>query len=130
MNLPKRDVIATVLVAVAGILYLLWVNGSSPPLMSGLRATGVVILVLGFAASATAVVPGFDELLHGNKMYMTVTSLIGVVALVGGVLMLVSESEAGLATVMAAMMLLWLTATIHHSLLTRSAPQTPAHRMQ
>ena len=45
--------------------------------MSGTRATGTVILALGFAAAATAVVPGFGQLLHGNKIYMTVTSLIG-----------------------------------------------------
>ena len=66
MNLPKKDVIATSLVALAGVLYLLWVTGSAPPGMSGTRATGIVILALGFAASATAVVPGFGQLLSIN----------------------------------------------------------------
>ena len=122
MNLPKKDVIATSLVALAGVLYLLWVTGSAPPGMSGMRATGIVILALGFAASATAVVPGFGQLLHGNKIYMTVTSLIGLIALIGGVLMLVAESDAGLAVVMGAMVVLWLIATIHHSLLAKTAP--------
>ena len=87
-----------------------------------MRATGIVILALGFAASATAVVPGFGQLLHGNKIYMTVTSLIGLIALIGGVLMLVAESDAGLAVVMGAMVVLWLIATIHHSLLAKTAP--------
>jgi len=67
MDLPKKDVIATGLVAVACLVYLLWLAGASPPGFSGLRATGLVILVLGFAAAATAVVPSFDQLLHGNK---------------------------------------------------------------
>ena len=94
--------------------------------MSGTRATGIVILALGFAASsATAVVPGFGQMLHGNKIYMTVTSLIGLIALIGGVLMLVAESDAGLAVVMGAMVLLWLIATIHHSLLAKTAPPPP-----
>ena len=125
MNLPKKDVIATSLVALAGVLYLLWVTGSAPPGMNEMRATGIVILALGFAASATAVVPSFGQLLHGNKIYMTVTSLIGLIAFVGGVLMLVAESDAGLAVVMAAMVVLWLIATIHHSLLAKTASPPP-----
>jgi hypothetical protein len=122
MSLPKKDVIATSLVAIAGVLYLLWVTGSAPPGMSGLRATGIVILALGFVASATAVVPGFDQLMHGSRIYMTVTSLIGLGAAIGGLMMLVAESEVGLAVVMAAMVVLWLIATIHHSQLARTAP--------
>jgi hypothetical protein len=128
MNLPKKDVIANGLVAVACVIYLLWLVGSSPPGLSGLRATGLVILVLGFAASATAVVPGFDQLVHGNKAYVGVTSLIGLVAAIGGVLMLVAESEAALGVVMVGMVVMWLIATIHHSLLARTTPSTPVHK--
>jgi len=128
MNLPKKDVIATGLVAVAGVLYLLWVTGSSPPGMSGMRATGMVILAFGFVASATAVVPSFSQLLHGNKIYVTVTSLIGLVAAIGGVLMLVAESGAALAVVMGAMVVMWLIATIHHNLLAKTAPPTPVDK--
>jgi len=130
VSVPKKDVVATGLVAVAGVLYLLWVTGSSPPGMSGMRATGLVILALGFAASASAVVPGFTQLLHGNKIYMSVTSVIGLVAAIGGVLMLVAESDAGLAVVMAAMVVLWLIATIHHNLLAKTAPPTPVDNTQ
>lgn len=128
MNLPKKDVVATGLVAVACVLYLLWAAGSSPPGLSGMRATGLVILVLGFAASASAVVPNFDQLLHGNKVYVSVTSLIGLAAAIAGVLMLVAESEAGLAVVMAAMVVMWLMATIHHSQLAKLGQPTPVDR--
>ena len=93
--------------------------------MRGMRATGLIILALGFAASPSAVVPSFAQLLHGNKIYVTVTSLIGLVAAIAGVLMLVAESDAGLAVVMAAMVVMWLIATIHHSLLAKTAPPTP-----
>lgn len=128
MNLPKRDVIATCLVAAAGVVYLLWATGSAPPGMSGGRVSGAVILALGFAASAIAVVPSFAQLLHGNRVYLTVTSLIGVGAAVGGILMVVAESSAGVAVVMAAMVVLWLIATVHHSLLAKSAPPTPVQK--
>lgn len=120
MNLQKRDLVATGFVAVAGVIYLLWLVDSLPTAMSSVRAAGAVILALGFAASATAVVPTVDQLLHGNKVYLAVTSVLGFVALVAGVVMLVSSSDAALAVVMAAMIAMWLIATIHHSLLART----------
>ena len=125
MYLPKRDIIATGLVAVAGLLYLLWAIDSAVPGMSSTRATGVAVLALGFAASASAVVPSFDQLLHGNKTYLVLTSLIGLAALAAGIQMLITASGAGLTVVIVAMAVLWLTATIHHSLLARtgSPPQ-------
>ena len=120
MHLPARDVIATGLVAAAGVLYLLWAVGSALPGMSSTRATGVAVLALGFAASASAVVPAFDQLLHGNKTYLVLTSLIGLAAATAGVLMLVAASGTGLTVVVAAMAVLWLIATIHHSLLAKT----------
>jgi hypothetical protein len=34
--------------------------------MDDVRVTGLVVLALGFAASATVVVPSFDQLVHGS----------------------------------------------------------------
>jgi hypothetical protein len=116
MHLPIRDIIATCLVAAAGLLYLLWAIGSTLPGMSSTRATGVAVLALGFAASASAVVPTFGQLLHSNKTYLVITSLIGLAATAAGVQMLITASDTGLTVVMAAMAVLWLIATIHHSL--------------
>jgi hypothetical protein len=127
VHLPKKDIIATALVAGAGLLYLLWAIGSTLPGMSSTRATGVAILALGFAASASAVVPTFGQLLHGSKTYLVITSLTGLAALAAGVQMLITASGAGLTVVMAAMALLWLIATVHHSLLAKAGlPQQPA----
>lgn len=122
MRLPKRDIIATALVAVAVVLYLLWLVDATLPRLDGTRATGVVILALGFAASATAVVPGFGQLMHGNRVYLAATSLLGLVALISGVVMLVSASQAALAVMMGAMVVLWGISTEHHALLVRSGP--------
>ena len=127
MHLPIRDIIATCLVAAAGLLYLLWALGSTLPGMSSTRATGVAVLALGFVASASAVVPTFGQLLRGSKTYLVITSLIGLAALAAGVQMLITGSGAGLTVVMAAMAVLWLIATIHHSLLAKTGlPQQPA----
>lgn len=117
MRFPKRDLTATGLVAAAGLVYILWLVGSTLPGMSGTRASGVVILALGFAASASAVVPTFDQLLRGNKTYLVATALLGIVALTGGVAALVAASDTGLAVLMATMIVLWVVATWHHVLL-------------
>jgi hypothetical protein len=124
MRLSKRDIIATGIVAIAGLLYLLWAMEAAPPGLSATRATGVVVLALGFAASANAVVPGFDQLVHGNKAYLGVTSLIGLVALAAGMLVLVTSSDAALGVLMAAMAVLWLVATVHHTLVAVDATST------
>lgn len=63
--------------AVAGLVYLLWATDSALPGMSSTRVTGVVILALEFAASASAVVPAFYRLIRGNRAYLVLTSLIG-----------------------------------------------------
>lgn len=127
MNLQKRDLVATGFVAVAGVLYLLWLLDAVPTSMSSVRTTGAIILALGFAASATAVVPTFGQLLHGSKVYMAGTSLLGLVALVAGIVMLVGESETALAILMVAMVVLWAIATTHHSRLARVTSLEPAH---
>jgi hypothetical protein len=111
----------------AGVLYLLWAIDASPPGLSGTRATGLVVLGLGFAASASAVVPGFDELIHGGKTYLAVTSLIGLIAFGAGLQVLLGASELALGVLMGAMGVLWLIATIHH-LVVAGAPAT-AHSM-
>ena len=120
MHLPKRDILATGLVAAAGVLYLLWAIGSTLPGMSSVRVTGVAALALGFAASASAVVPDFGQLLHGNKVYLVMTSLLGLAAAAAGVQMLITASGTGLAILMAAMTVLWLIATIRHGLLAKT----------
>ena len=120
MHLRKRDLIATGLVIIAGLLYLLWAIDSALPGMSGTRATGVAVLALGFAASASAVVPAFDRLIRGNTAYLALTSLIGLAAFAAGIQMLVTASGAGLTALMAATAVLWLIATIHHGLLART----------
>jgi len=134
MRIPMRDRIATIMVALAVVLYALWATDFALPGMHSVRVTGLVVLVLGFVASASAVVPGFEELLHGSRLYLAGTSLVGSVACASGVVMLVSASEVALGVVMAAMSVLWTIATIHHTMLAGAetaprdrTPRAPRH---
>ena len=124
MSLPKRDIMATGLVAVAVALYLSWLLDATLPGMSDIRATGLVVLALGFAASAAAVVPGFNELLHGNRTYLAAATLLGLVAFAGGLALVLWASSSGLAVLAGAMVVLWAIATTRHVRLskTRMAP--------
>ena len=126
MRLPKKDIIATALVAVAVALYLLWLLDATLPGMNDTRVTGLAVLALGFAASASAVVPGFEQLMHGNKAYLSVTTLLGLVAFAGGLTMVLWASSAGLGVMVGAMAALWAISTTHHLLLTKgqSEPAT------
>ena len=117
MSLPKKDIVATALVAVAAVVYVLWQTGAALPGMDGTRGTGLVILGLGFVASATAVVPGFDQLLHGNALYLLGTSLLGSIASVAGILMLAAASGTALTVMFCVMVVLWAVATAHHLVL-------------
>lgn len=81
-------------------------------------------MVLGFAASATAVVPGFNRLIHGSKAYLATTTILGVVALVAGVQVMLTSSGLALTVVIAAMVVLWAISTSHH---TRLANDEQAH---
>lgn len=129
MKLPRRDRIATGYVGIAVVFYLLWILDFLPRLTTS-RVVGLVVLALGVAASMTAVVPGFDRLVHGSKVYLGVTSLIGLGASVAGVRLLTNGTESMLHWMVAAMLLLWLVATIRHvtigeGAIAQATPATP-----
>ena len=114
MSIPWRDRIATLLVATATLIYLLWLMGP----LEGLTASSIAVLVLalGFIASASAVVPGFAALLSGSRLYLTLASLGGLVALVCGVLTVTQATEQTLAVLVVATIGLWVAATVRHTM--------------
>jgi hypothetical protein len=122
MRLSWRDGLATVFVGVGVLVYGLWLADVAS---AGPRAVTAVVLVLGLAASVTAVVYGVGAgLLRASKVYLVVASLIGLAAAVAGVWALVAETEAMLAILVASTVVLWLMSTVRHIL----AAQMPEHR--
>lgn len=113
MNLTTRDRVATLLVATATFIYGVWLTG----FVDGLTAASVaiVILALGFLASASAVVPGFAALLAGSRAYLAVASVLGLVALGGGILTVANATEDTLALLVIATLVLWASATVRHA---------------
>ena len=116
MRLTWRDWVATVCVAAAVLMYAVWLSEEEVLGISGARALGLIVLLLGLVASFTAVVFGVGEgLLRAPKLYLAITSAIGVAALVAGIVVLVNESEAMLAALVGTTVGLWLISTVRHA---------------
>lgn len=119
MRLTWRDGLATLLVAAAAVLSTAWLTGAALAGASA-RVVGAVVLALGFAACTSdraemALVYGAGSRRRAPMAYVMVASLLGLVALVAGVLTLVGGTEAMLVTLVGAMIALWVMATIRHA---------------
>jgi hypothetical protein len=90
-------------------------------IVSSASAVAVAILVLGIAASASAVVPSFEELLSGSRLYLAVTSVLGVAALIAGVVAVIQGEAIALAALVLATLALWAFSTNRH--MTQANPQ-------
>ncbi len=122
-HLTSRDRVATVFVGAGALVYLLWLAGVGSRVETDVRVVTGTVLALGFWASASAVVPGFDGLLHGSKLYLAITSLLGLGAFGVGIVALVSGSELALGVLVATTVVLWAISTVRHANAAASEPR-------
>jgi hypothetical protein len=114
MHLTRRDVFATVCVGAGVVAAAIVAVGPGTEAATAVRVGTAVVLALGFAASASAVVPGFPVLLHGSKLYLVIASLVGLGALAAGVAALVGANASMLGLLVVATVILWLISTARH----------------
>jgi hypothetical protein len=121
MRLTWRDGLATLLVAAAAVLYVLWGTGALMPGVST-RWMTVIAFALGVVACTAnqrelgEVYGATREGPRASGVYIALATALGIVMLVAGILAFVLASEAMLATLVAAMVALWLIATARHAL--------------
>jgi hypothetical protein len=115
MRLNRTDAIATTAVGLAVFAYLLWLADIGVPGLGSTRVVGAVVLGLGWFASAVAVVPNFDALIHASKVYLGIASALGVTALAAGVVVLVDASTFMLALLVSSTVVMWAMATVRHT---------------
>jgi hypothetical protein len=113
MSTSWRDRIATLVVGSALLVYVVWAVGALGDVSAGTIA--IIVLVLGVVASASAVVPGFVELLAGSRTYLAVAALVGLVALVSGIMTIVNSTDETLAILVVATVALWAVSTVRHA---------------
>lgn len=114
MRLSMRDLIATLLVAIALLLCAAWALGVDMPIASSVRVAAAAVLILGIAASLSAVVPSFTALIHGSKSYLAVSSVLGLVALGAGLVAVVRGEALALTALIASTVVLWALSTNRH----------------
>jgi hypothetical protein len=115
MPISWRDSIATILVAIGVMVYGAWVVGVAIPGFTEPEAVAIAILVVGIAASVSAVVPGFAGLIHGSKPYLVGASVLGLIAFGAGACTITgAEPTVGLAVLILATVALWAMSTMRH----------------
>jgi hypothetical protein len=126
MRINRTDIFATFAVGIGMLAYALWLADVAIPGLGSARVVGAVVLGLGWLASAVAVVPNFDELIRSSRIYLVITSALGVAALTAGIIVLVTASETMLALLVWSTAAMWVLATIRHTLVTRrESPAVP-----
>lgn len=110
-----RDRVAAVMVGLGVLIATSWFVGA--PWIGDLdvRAVSGVVLVLGLVPSAAAVVPGFDSLVRGSRMYLAASSLLGLAAFGAAIVALSASDERGLVALVVLMVVLWSLATLRHA---------------
>lgn len=123
MRLPWHDGIATLCVAIALVVVGAWAIGAALPGFGDVSAVAIAVIVLGVAASISAVVPGFEDLLHGSRLYLAAASALGLLALAAGLWAFVGGEAAGLAGLILATVALWAMSTTRHMTMYRPQQQ-------
>lgn len=121
MRLTWRDGLATLLVAAAAALYALW---AASGVMPGVSTRWMTLIAFAFGmAACTASQRELGEVYGSTRegprpsgLYIALATVLGIVMLVAGILAFVLASKAMLATLVAAMIALWLIATSRHAL--------------
>ena len=127
MRLAWRDGLGTLFVAAAVGVYLAWAFDS--PISGFTRPTevAVAVLVLGVAASVSAVVPGLSALWHGSRLYLVIASVLGIVVLGAGLCTIFGGDRTALASLVAGTVLLWAVSTVRHILSSRLQTRLMPH---
>ena len=117
MRLTWRDAVATLAVGAAVGYYVLWATGT---VAHSARVAGVVVFAFGMIACTSARsemerVYGVAGAARPAMSYVVTVSAVGAMALVAGVVTLVTAGEVALATLVASLVLLWLLATLRHA---------------
>jgi hypothetical protein len=130
MRLTWRDGVATLAVALATAGYLLWVTDTAFTSTST-RVVALVVLALG-AVGCTATGDRMEAMYGASdhdrapRWFLVAATTAGVLALGSGLVAIIAASESMLAILVAAMVALWVLATVRHL---SSGLAHPVHRL-
>ena len=129
MGLTWRDGVATLFMAVIAAIYVAFLGGTSAWLISSARGTTTAVLVLGMVGGCA--IGAVGQLYTGNqpqpaRVLRAIATILGLTALIAGVIALITGSTVALAVLVAATFALWLLSTARHAFTHR--PGAGIHR--
>jgi len=114
MNLSYRDLITTVLAAAtAGLLYAR-TAGIDIPYLTGARLSIVTVLVVGILMCIAG--NGSSSTPPPKDMWTYIAMVLLAVLLISGLLGLITGNLLGFQWMAAALLLMWLSTTLHHAI--------------
>lgn len=122
MRLTWKDAVSTVFMAAIAVIYVAFLNSTTAWLISSARGTAAAVLVLGIVGGCGM---GAAAELYQDRRARTYTSFanaLGAIALVAGVIALITASTVALAILVVATLVLWLAATVRHAFTPSAVP--------
>jgi len=114
MRLTWRDGVTALLVGACGLIFLAVSDGWGWPLLGGYRSGAAALLVVGLAA---CIVGGSNMITFDTRDVMVLgATTMGFFAFAVGIWGLMTGSETAFAILLVTIVMLWIVATIHHSL--------------
>lgn len=131
MRFTRRDVRATVVVIGAAVFYMSRLTGTVAADMST-RVVAGIVFALGWLGCTSdteemKIVFGVDGERRPPLVYVVLASVVGAVALVAGTVAIIWGNGTMLATLVVAMAVLWIAATVRHQLTPRPALHEAEH---
>lgn len=114
MKLTWKDAVSTVFMAAIVVIYVAFLNSTTAWLISSARGTAGAVLVLGFVGGCAMSAAGQSQGTPA-RAYTSFASVLGVTALVAGVVALITANTVALAILVVATLALWLAATARHA---------------
>ncbi|HET9171040.1 MAG TPA: hypothetical protein VFN97_16500 [Actinospica sp.] len=120
MKLTWKDLVTVPFMVAIIAVYVTHVVGAEGWLLGSTRGAAMSILILGIGGgcalgSAGDVFTSAEKSGLGTRLYAVFTGLLGLAALVGGVVALAAANETALTVLFASTMALWLVATARHA---------------
>jgi hypothetical protein len=122
MRLTWKDAVSTVFMAAVVVIYAAFLNSTTAWLISSARGTAAAVLALGLVGGCAMSAAAEQYQDTRARVYTSFASVLGVIALVAGVVTLITASTIALAILVVATLALWLAATARHALTRPAVP--------
>jgi len=119
MGLTWRDLVTTLFTGAIAIIYVAFLGGTSAWLISSARGTTTAVLILGMVGGCALGAAGdvyTQPQPRWGRIYEGIATTIGIVALIAGLIGLITGGTVALAVLVAATFTLWFIATTRHAI--------------